>query len=294
MKIALGSAQFGLNYGISNTGGKVPVSEVRSILSLAKSKQINIVDTAYAYGDSEAVLGSIIGEDSFFNVVSKTRSLKGCTVADVLNSFDGSMFRLKKKCLYALLIHDVSDLLGPRGPELLLAIRELKQKGRIQKLGVSVYDSSQIEAVLALFPIDIIQIPFNVFDQRLVRSGHLTLLKIQNIEIHARSIFLQGLLLMSPDTLPAHLVAAAPMLKKYRKRLDSNSLSPLEGALLFTQAYPELDYGVFGVCSADELKGILEAQERVRALPTNLIDFSEFSVDQVNIVNPARWGAPKH
>lgn len=292
MKIALGSAQFGLNYGISNTNGKVPEDEVRTILALAKKNNVQTIDTAFAYGDSEAILGSTAGDDPYFKIVTKTRPLKGLEVPDVVRSFEESLAHLKRSRVYGLLVHEASDLMGTQSKLLYSALLRLKQEGKIEKLGVSVYDSSQIDSVLQNFPIDMIQVPFNVLDQRLVQSGHLAKLKNRNIEIHARSIFLQGLLLMPLDQVPAHLNAAIPVLTRYKSQLAARGLSPLEGALMGAFCQPELDFGVLGVCSARELGDILAAQQRVKSLPTNLIDFSAFRVDQVEILNPALW-APK-
>jgi len=198
-KLALGGVQFGIDYGIANTKGQVQIEEVQSILNYAKKNGVNILDTASGYGDSEEVLGKV-GVDNF-QIITKTTSIKQ-GVNGVVRIFYQSLKNLKQKKAYGLLIHDIGEIEHKQFDTLLIELARLKQQGLVKKIGVSVYNNQQIDYVLDNFSIDLIQLPINILDQRLINDESLVKLKKHNVEIHARSALLQGLLLMSINTIP--------------------------------------------------------------------------------------------
>jgi len=198
-KLALGGVQFGIDYGIANTKGQVQIEEVQSILNYAKKNGVNILDTASGYGDSEEVLGKV-GVDNF-QIITKTTSIKQ-GVNGVVRIFYQSLKNLKQKKAYGLLIHDIGEIEHKQFDTLLIELARLKRQGLVKKIGVSVYNSQQIDYVLDNFSIDLIQLPINILDQRLINDESLVKLKKHNVEIHARSALLQGLLLMSINTIP--------------------------------------------------------------------------------------------
>ena len=198
-KLALGGVQFGIDYGIANTKGQVQIEEVQSILNYAKKNGVNILDTASGYGDSEGVLGKV-GVDNF-QIITKTTSIKQ-GVNGVVRIFYQSLKNLKQKKAYGLLIHDIGEIEHKQFDTLLIELARLKQQGLVKKIGVSVYNNQQIDYVLDNFSIDLIQLPINILDQRLINDESLVKLKKHNVEIHARSALLQGLLLMSINTIP--------------------------------------------------------------------------------------------
>ena len=198
-KIALGGVQFGIDYGVANNKGQVQIEEVQSILNYAKKNGVNILDTASGYGDSEEVLGKV-GVDNF-QIITKTTSIKQ-GVNGVVRIFYQSLKNLKQKKAYGLLIHDIGEIEHKQFDTLLIELARLKRQGLVKKIGVSVYNSQQIDYVLDNFSIDLIQLPINILDQRLINDESLVKLKKHNVEIHARSALLQGLLLMSINTIP--------------------------------------------------------------------------------------------
>lgn len=227
-KLAINTAQFGLNYGIANQTGKVRFAEAQAILSLAKDSGINTLDTATGYGDSEKVLGHI-GMDTW-KVVTKLPALPtdGTDVRDwvqktVLESLD----RLKIEKLYALLLHRPLQLMDKDDSRLLDSLTRMKTSKLVDKIGVSIYSPIEIDLLWDHFQPDIIQTPFNILDQRILTSGWLDKLSAFGVEIHARSVFLQGLLLMNSDTRPDKFNLWDDLWKKWHGWLKTEKLSPL-------------------------------------------------------------------
>jgi len=161
-----------------------------------------------------------------------------------------------------------------------------KAERRAGKIGISVYTGQEIDHVLSHFDIDIVQLPLNVLDRRLLQSGHLSLLKSRGIEVHIRSAFLQGLLLMPPVSLPHALSALMPVLECWRDFLRSNGLSPLEGAFAFLCGLDGIDVVVTGVTRECELLENIRAFGK--AIPPGM-DFPEFAVSDEQLIDPRRW-----
>ncbi|MBT4731423.1 aldo/keto reductase, partial [Candidatus Woesearchaeota archaeon] len=208
-KLALGTAQFGLDYGISNVHGKTDKHNVNQILEFAYNNNIDTIDTAAMYGNAESVVGGSINNSHSWKIVTKTPSFIGdCVdktdVERLRRAFKKSILNLGRKNIYGLLIHSCDDLFKPGGSLLFKEMEALKSIGAVEKIGVSVYSSRQIEMVLNKFNIDLIQLPINILDQNLLIDGWLKKIKEKGIEIHARSVFLQGVLLMPRHTLPAY------------------------------------------------------------------------------------------
>ena len=294
MKIGLGTAQFGLDYGVSNREGITPETEVADILEYAWGNGITLLDTAVSYGSSEDVLGRSIpkNKDASFKIVTKTPIIKKDRIdktdaARLKSVFHESLKRLKQKNLYGLLIHHADDLLRTGSQYLWEAMEDLKAKGLLQKIGASVYSSKEIEELINKYSLDLIQLPLNVFDQRMIQNGHLQYLKSQGVEIHSRSIFLQGLLLMSPDELPVHFNAIKPLVKQYYEALKIQGISPLSAALSFVNRQTEIDYIIVGVNNQEHLQEIVEAVSKTDAL--DKINFTEFAVMDKAIIDPSLW-----
>lgn len=293
MKIGLGAVQFGLDYGIANTAGKVSEGDVAAILAAAAQLQLTLIDTAALYGDSEAVLGRTMSPASPFDIVTKTPQFAGSTLSELAaqqleDSLHASLRKLQRRSVYGLLIHRVDDLLLPGGEVLMARMALLKQRGLVSKIGVSVYTGQQIDAVLARFPIDLIQLPINVLDQRLLHSGHLRKLKQAGVEIHARSAFLQGLLLMAPHELPAHFDGVREHLAAYHRFIAGQALTPLQAALGFVTGLEEIDRVICGVNSGMQLHEICAAAGHAVA-GTARADYDAFALSDELFVNPALW-----
>ena len=207
MKLGLGTVQFGQAYGVSNSRGHVPPGEAAAILALARDAGITTLDTAANYGEAEKVLAAL--DTGSFRIVTKTIGL-GQGLDAVIARARQSAQALKAD---TLLVHAAGDLLGPDGDALWKALLELREQGVFRKIGISAYVADDPAALAQRFRPDVMQIPFSLLDQRLLADGSLARLKNLGVEIHARSLFLQGLLFLAPDALPEKLQSAAPQLR---------------------------------------------------------------------------------
>jgi len=278
MKLALGTAQFGLNYGVTNQSGQVTIREVENILHFAKDNGINTLDTASGYGNSEQVLGNI-GIDNY-QIVTKTTSLKS-GVNGVIKGFYQSLESLNQKAVDGLLIHDINEVSHKEFDNLFKQLNELKQQRLVNKIGFSTYTPEQVDFLLENFDFDLIQVPFNVFDTRLVEGGQLKALKKKNIEIHARSVFLQGVLL-SFDSLSDYFSTWDAQFEQYQGMVREKELSLLEYALNFALNTQELDKILVGVDNVNQLTDIVNASK-------SDVDLKAFKIDDINLLNPSLW-----
>lgn len=288
MKIGLGTVQFGQEYGVSNSNGQTSPEEVVRILEAAGRYGIRIIDTAALYGNSESVLGNALLKKNSFDIITKTPRFEGTErqkrAKMLKQTFQRSLQYLRSASLYGLLIHHADDLISDGGNLLMDQMIELKQEGLIKKIGVSVYTARQIDQVLDKYSIDLVQLPVNVLDQRLLVSGHLTLLKKAGVEIHARSVFLQGLLLMDPMTVPPYFTSIRQRLTDYHGYLRRLGLKPVQAALGFVTALAETDCVICGVNSQQQLEEIYASRT-----PLDPDQFTRFAISDEKIVNPSQW-----
>ena len=278
MKLALGTAQFGLDYGVTNHDGQVAIDEVKNILDYAKGKSIDTLDTASGYGNSEQVLGEL-GVNNY-RIITKTIPLKN-GVDGVIKGFHQSLDSLNVGQVDGLLIHNIDDTKDKRFSKLFHKLNELKEEGVIKKIGFSTYTPEQVDFLLENFDFDLIQVPFNVFDTRLVEGGQLKALKKKNIEIHARSIFLQGVLL-SFDSLSDYFSTWDAQFERYQGMVREKEYSLLEYALNFALNTQELDKILVGVDSVNQLTDIVNAFK-------SDVDLKAFKIDDINLLNPNLW-----
>lgn len=277
MKLGLGTVQFGQAYGISNRRGQVPEAEAAAILSRAAETGVQVLDTAANYGQAEAVLAGL--DTRPFRIVTKTISPKGGLDA-VLARARQSAARLKAD---TLLVHAAADLLGPDGGALWRALQALREDGTFRRIGISAYVADDPAALAARFRPDVMQLPFSLLDQRLLADGTLTRLKDMGVEIHARSLFLQGLLFL--DRLPEKLRGAEAPLARLRVRLSETGTTPLAAALGFALARPEIDIGIVGVTSRAELDDIIVAAQ----MPPPDLDWASFALKDEIVLTPSLW-----
>ena len=284
-KLALGTVAFGKDYGVTNEKGIVTQSELHKILLYCKEQKILTLDTAAAYGESESNLGRQSDLISDFSIVTKT--IPNVAVEQMEGRFLISLRNLKAKKLHGLLVHNPRELLSERGDDIWKLLERLKQNKLVDKIGVSIYTENEIEKIIAKYPIDLIQVPINVFDQRLLNSGVLSKLKAHGIEIHARSIFLQGILITDPQGLPKYFDPYKRTIMNWHQYLSDNNLTPLEGALDFIKNISFIDRIIVGVTSLNNLVELNETFNSLKA--KSPIDCKQFSEHDEKLINPSLW-----
>lgn len=289
-KLGLGTVQWGVPYGVANSVGVTRPEVVKEILLKASLCGIRCLDTGSLYGDAERVLGMNALEG--FSVVTKTPHFSTSNITDVeigqLNqAFGQSLSMLSCKGVYGLLVHNAQDLIVPGGDKLVSAMRDLVEQGQVKKIGVSVYDATQIDEILKVFTPDLIQLPLNVLDQRLMLSGHLEILKNNDIEIHARSVFLQGLLLMQLEEIPKFFEPIRPQLVRWHAAAQDQGLTVNQAALIFARDNPFIDQVIVGLNSLEHLDACVEDFSTQASF-----DSAGLSCVDPKFLNPALWRVP--
>lgn len=284
-RLALGSVQFGLAYGVANRGGQVSPAEAGEIVQAARSAGVDTIDTAIGYGDSEACLGNI-GVNGL-KVVTKLPGLPAGLVdvrSWVEKEFAQALLRLRLTRVYGLLLHRPSDLSGPHGAALWAAMADLKNRQLVEKIGVSIYEPAELDFLTASFDIGLVQAPFNLLDQRLSSSGWLERLKQKNVEVHTRSAFLQGLLLMSRTGIPSKFERWNGLWDRWHQWLQAGDTTALQACLAFPLSFAQIDRVVVGADSAQQFRQILQ----VLARPLSH-ELPELRCDSEELINPAIW-----
>lgn len=285
-RLALGTAQFGLNYGIANERGRVSTDQVSEILKAASSAGIDTLDTAIAYGDSEQRLGDV--GISCWKVVSKLPEMPLDTVNVypwVKQSVCTSLERLQVSQLYGLLLHRPGQLLGSQGDALYHSLSLMKEQGLVKKIGVSIYSPSELNLLYSKkFSFDLVQSPLNVLDRSLEKSGWLHKLRDLGVEIHTRSVFLQGLLLMNPSKRPTYFKRWQPLWDHWDQWLTDAKLTPLQACLSYVRSLPEVSRIVVGVDSLSQLEEILDSPISNLEIPDSII-----ASNDPELIYPFHW-----
>ncbi len=286
MKLALGSVQFGLDYGVANASGRVAEQEALAIVLRAQESGMDTLDTAIAYGSSETVLGQL-GIEQWKAITKLPAVPDGCDDVGqwVQCQLQQSMARLRVTRLYGVLLHRPGQLLErSTGPALYAALQEFKSRGQVQKIGVSIYAPIELDALLDAYGFDLVQAPLNILDRRLVDMGWARRLHEMGVEVHARSAFLQGLLLMPPGQRPAKFGRWSDIWSTWDAWLDQAGRTPLQACLRYFNDLPEIDRVVVGVDNVAQLNEILEATDGA------LSSLPEFCpLQDERLINPATW-----
>ncbi len=286
-RLALGTVQFGLPYGIANIRGQVRFEEAETMLRYARNAGIDTLDTAIGYGDAEKVLGRIGVSD--FHLISKVPAIREpLSAADdwLVAQVEASLVRLGVPRLKGLMLHAPDDLLGPYGAKIASGLERVQKAGLVERIGLSVYSPEQLAAVIHLIPVEILQIPFNVFDRRFAQTGWLDKLTSNGVEVHARSAFLQGLLLMPIEHLPSKFAPFRPLIDNWHAWLASRvaGTSPVQACLAHVAAYTGISRIVVGADSPNQLHEIIAA---ARSTPCQAP--ASLSSCATSLINPAEW-----
>lgn len=286
-KLLLGTAQWGSRYGVSNTQGVTSGGEIKNILDKAYASGISLLDTAPDYGDSESKIG--IADANGFNIITKIPKLSkypGSTdkVNALRSSVDNSIANLNRVRLHGLLFHDVSDLTADAQGLLLGEVNKLKSNSSVGKIGVSVYTGEEIDSVLDIFLPDIVQVPFNILDQRLLHSGHLKKLSDLGVEIHARSVFLQGLFHIPSERLPKFFKPIEHLLAGINLAAKEQRMSMNQASLTFVRDQPFVDKILVGI------ESLFQLNEAIRDFVVEPgFKCESLDCEQEKYLDPRRW-----
>ncbi len=286
-KIVIGTAQFGLDYGVNNKSGKIPGDEVCIILDLLQANGIEILDTAQAYGDSENILGNYHKEqNTSFRIISK---LQDCRPDQVENKVIESLGRLNVGNLYGILLHSFDTYLN--NPQTFKTLASLKNTGIVEKVGFSLYYPHDLDKLLKDdVAFDLIQIPYNLFDRRF--ENYFPLLKERKVEVHVRSVFLQGLFFIEPKKLPRELAEFSNYLTLLNDLSVKIGVNVHALALLFVVSNPLVDKAVIGIDNVNHLKdiiGVLNDKDKLEIIISRKSVLSELKVENEKILIPSNW-----
>jgi aryl-alcohol dehydrogenase-like predicted oxidoreductase len=291
-ELCVGTAQFGLAYGITNAEGQVPEAEVAQLLFKASASGIRWLDTAQAYGNAEAVLGRNLPASHCFRVISKlpAQPQPAFTERDLDNweqGFSSSCERLGLKRLDALLLHEPANLRKSGATFLEEWLIGLRSRGLVQRLGVSIYTSGDLEGVNPEL-LDLVQLPLSLFDQRLLRDGTVARLRASGTAIHARSLYLQGLLLTPAEHWPSWVSEESRNHQQALEALARDRNCRLVDLVLgFGQAQRDLEAVVMGLCNIGELR---ELQATWAApSPWQEDEWGTWALQDLDIIDPRCW-----
>ena len=284
-RLALGTAQFGSHYGISNVDGQVDSLSAKAMIDYARFHSVDTIDTAAAYGNSEEILGEV-GIHGL-NIVTKLPSIPEDTkevAVWIKGQVTNSLLRLGETAIYGLLLHRPEELLGEKGPEIYQSLQDLREAGHVKKIGVSIYSPDVLVELTRHYDFDLVQAPLSLIDRRFEESGWLQRLKKKGTEIHTRSTFLQGLLLMNPLTIPNKFSIWNEIWDKWRDYLRTSKVTSLQACLGYPLSLSGVDRVVVGADNKEQLKRIIKSE-----IGGNHYDFPNLGCVDERLINPANW-----
>ncbi len=284
-KVILGSAQFMQGYGIANNPDNYSIEEMHKVLDYSSRIGIDTIDTAHAYGNTEKILGDY-GVDSFkiITKIPKQEQKSKRSQVWIASKLEESLKNLQVESIHCLHLHNPKDILTSEGKKIVSQLKELKKNGLIQNIGFSLYNSDQLEELLSIMTPDIVQVPFNVFDRRMIENGTINNLYDQDISIHIRSIFLQGLLIMKPEDRPDYFKKWGALFKKWDMFNDHKSLNKVKNSFNFSMNIKNIQNVIIGVDDIEQLQALYQCYEaRDLVLPL------ELSSNDENLLDPRKW-----
>jgi aryl-alcohol dehydrogenase-like predicted oxidoreductase len=282
-KLGLSAAQFGLDGGAAPRGRSAE-AEVREMLAAADRAGLRVLDAGPASSHGEAVIGAVTPRPCRFRVTVK--AARGDRGPDFVEAeARASLARLGLTRGDAIMVQAAGDLFSPFGPALWARLRALRDAGLFARVGISAYASDDPAGLARRFRPDIIQAPASLLDQRLLLDGSLKRVRDQGVEVHLRSIFLNGPLFRPPDRFPAAFPAAAARVSRARRLIAEGRSDPLQAALGFALSRPEADIVIVGAATQAELAAVVAAA----ASPPPDLDWDDMALDNPDALNPPRW-----
>ena len=283
-KIVLGTAQLDEKYGLKNNRKKILPKKMKDILKFAKSKKIFFLDTASSYKNSEKILSKV--NLNGFNIIGKIEKVRHYkNISKVIKKkIISSKKKLGIKSFYGYLIHDEKDLYSKKGPEIYNSLLKFKKQGLIKKIGISIYNFKDLLKIINKFKLDIIQLPYNLLDRRLENKKLIKIFKKKKIEIHIRSIFLQGILLKEIHELPKKFKVFQKDLIKIDNFSKKNKISKLELCINFVFFKNYTNKIIIGIEEKKNIEDILKIN-----LNYKLKKIPNFKFNNPKLINPRSW-----
>jgi aryl-alcohol dehydrogenase-like predicted oxidoreductase len=285
--LCLGTAQFGERYGVTNKSGKVSEPTLEKIFSLATSHGINTLDTAIAYGNAASRISRFNLQN--WNICSKLPKQNWASTSNitehVASMIDQTLGELNVTSLDTILLHNSADLASYYSRQIYDALCWCKKNQMVKHIGISIYSPDDYFAISSDYDLDVVQSPFNIFDQRLITSGLNELLISKGIRIDIRSIFLQGVLLQpSINLLPAYFQPWSKQLQLFQDYCALKKTSPLQACLEVAISLKNVRSILVGVENEVQLGEIINSCKSL-----NLTDLTKFSQDDVSLIDPTKW-----
>lgn len=285
--ICIGTATFGLDYGITNHEGRLSLQNVEQILARALECGIREIDTAQAYGNAEERLGQIGLKD--FQVTTKISPPRDNTTLgkwNISKALELSLSRLRLESCHGFLLHDAGLLNNNGAEQVAKELHQLKSEKRVSRIGFSSYDPAEAELLCERYNFDMVQLPFNLLDQRAGESGALARLKRKGVSVSVRSVFLQGLLLSLPRSSQQNANLPLEAVEEFHQACQKNKVTPLRAALGFVLQEKDISSIVLGCASIKEWEEILFALKQPRVT----ISWSPQTNFQREMLDPRTWG----
>ena len=286
-KLGLGASQLGLDQSPATPRSRPPEREASDAMQIAARAGLPILDAQVAFGRAETVIGNLMPRPSPFRVLVKAvRPDRGPDYVE--DELRAALRRLRLDKVDTVIVQSAADLFHPAGPAMWDRLKQLKDEGLVQKIGVSVFASDEPVALTRRFKPDVVQAPVSLLDQRLIVSGALAEIAGLGVEVHLRSIFLQGLLFLPPDRMPTALKGASGPLSRVRRLIAEGRSDPLQAALGFALSRPEASSVVVNVASSAEFQAVLAAA----ASPPPDLDWDEMALEDPSPLADAKgWAA---
>lgn len=279
--LILGTANFGRSYGVANKGKSISKIQATQLVSWAQSNGINDFDTAIAYGNAETILGEALNLTLSPNIDTKLDEGSCTSRVQIVESAIASRNRLRVSQLGTVYLHNDQLLQTSNQSEIVAGLRDLLELGIAKKIGVSLYEGDSIISCKKVLPeLQVFQVPENICDRRLYSSKELMELAAAGNTFIIRSVFLQGLLLMNPDSIPFKLSAGKNSIENLHKFCSGRSISVLDLCLSYIESIEWSDRFIVGAVSIDQLNAIISAslslpegfEEYIQALPEEIAD----------------------
>jgi aryl-alcohol dehydrogenase-like predicted oxidoreductase len=287
-KLVLGTVQLGLDYGINNASGKPSIEKAFKILNTAFKNGIKTLDTAEAYGDSQEVIGKFHKKNpkKKFNIITKLAAKHSLGKNELKKHILLNLDKLSSTKLYGYMFHNYQSF--KKDIHFYNELIAVKKEGLVEKIGISLYSNEEILDIITNYSnFDFIQVPFNLLDNQFKRKNILLKAQLKNIEIHSRSVFLQGLFFRNLNELPEKLTALRPYLEKIKKLKEKHFINTETLALQYTLQKPYIDNVLIGVEDEDQLLDNINICKRTISIPHSSID--EIKVKEEMLLNPSNW-----